>query len=131
LIKENPNKKVIIVLNKLDLENRFDKSLLGYFSDYIELSTKENINPLIKKIEKVLDENSFGDDITLVSKRQIIAVQNTLDNINLSKEPLKNGELEFFAHFVTQALEEISSITRPYENDQMLDIMFSSFCLGK
>lgn len=131
LVKENFSKKIVVVLNKLDLKNRFDKSVLVDFSDFIELSTKDDINPLLKKIEKILDSNSFGDDITLVSKRQVIAVQNSLDNINLSKEPLKNGELEFFAHFVTQALEEISSITRPYENDEMLDVMFSQFCLGK
>lgn len=131
LIKENLDKKIVVVLNKLDLENRFDKSVISNFGNYIELSTKEDINSLIKKIEEILDSNNFGDDITLVSKRQIMAVQNTLSNINLSKKPLKNGELEFFAHFIIQALEELSSITRPYDNDEMLDVMFGEFCLGK
>jgi len=28
-------------------------------------------------------------------------------------------------------LQNISKITRPYENDQMLDVMFGEFCLGK
>ena len=37
------------------------------------------------------------------------------------------GELEFFAHYITESLEQISSITRPYENDQMLDVMFGEF----
>ena len=53
------------------------------------------------------------------------------DSIKLSKNPLETGELEFFAHYITDALEQISSITRPYENDQMLDVMFGEFCLGK
>ncbi|WP_419673033.1 tRNA uridine-5-carboxymethylaminomethyl(34) synthesis GTPase MnmE [Aliarcobacter butzleri] len=128
LIKENSDKKVIVVLNKSDLQNQFDKNVLDSF---IELSTKEDINPLIKELEEILDSNTFGDDITLVSKRQVLAVENTLYNIGLAKEPLKNGELEFFAHFITQALEDISSITRPYDNDEMLDVMFGEFCLGK
>ncbi|MFW0693746.1 tRNA uridine-5-carboxymethylaminomethyl(34) synthesis GTPase MnmE [Aliarcobacter butzleri] len=128
LIKENSDKKVIVVLNKSDLQNQFDKNVLDSF---IELSTKEDINPLIKEVETILDSNTFGDDITLVSKRQVNSVEDTLYNIGLAKEPLKNGELEFFAHFITQALEDISSITRPYDNDEMLDVMFGEFCLGK
>lgn len=69
--------------------------------------------------------------MTLISKRQIVSVENTLYNINLSINPLQSGELEFFAHYITEAIEQISAITRPYENDQMLDVMFGEFCLGK
>ena len=128
LIDENSNKEIIKVLNKSDLENRFDKSTI---IDFIELSTKEDINPLIKKVEQILDSNTFGDEMSLISKRQVTSVENTLYNINLANQPLNNGELEFFAHFITEALENISSITRPYENDEMLDVMFGEFCLGK
>ena len=67
----------------------------------------------------------------MVSKRQISSVNNTLENIVLAKNPLYSGELEFFAHYITEALHEISQITRPYENDEMLDVMFGEFCLGK
>ncbi|MDD2291446.1 MAG: tRNA uridine-5-carboxymethylaminomethyl(34) synthesis GTPase MnmE [Aliarcobacter sp.] len=128
LIKENSNKQILKVLNKSDLQNLFDKTKID---DFIELSTKEDINPLIKKIELILDSNTHSDEMTLISKRQILSVENTLYNINLSKNPLESGELEFFAHYITEALEQISSITRPYENDQMLDVMFGEFCLGK
>jgi tRNA modification GTPase len=128
LIEENSNKEILTVLNKSDLENRFDKTKI---ENFIELSTKDDINPLIKKIELILDSNTHSDEMTLISKRQIISVESTLYNINLSKNPLETGELEFFAHYITEALEQISSITRPYENDQMLDVMFGEFCLGK
>lgn len=128
LIEENSNKQILKVLNKSDLQNLFDKAKID---DFIELSTKEDINPLIKKIEIILDSNTHSDEMTLISKRQILSVENTLYNIELSKNPLDSGELEFFAHYITEALEQISSITRPYENDQMLDVMFGEFCLGK
>ena len=128
LINENSNKQILKVLNKSDLKNLFDKTKID---DFIELSTKEDINPLIKKVELILDSNTHSDEMTLISKRQIISVENTLYNINLSKNPLDSGELEFFAHYITEALEQISSITRPYENDEMLDVMFGEFCLGK
>ena len=128
LIEENSHKEIVQILNKSDLENKFDKINI---TDFIELSTKEDINPLIKKIELILDSNTHSDEMTLISKRQILSVDNTLNNIKLSKEPLLRGELEFFAHFITEALEQISAITRSYENDQMLDVMFGEFCLGK
>jgi tRNA modification GTPase len=128
LIHENDSKEIIRVLNKSDLENKFDKSLIN---DFIELSTKEDINPLIKDIETILDANTHSDEMTLVSKRQVAAVENTLSHINQSIIPLDSGALEFFAHHITEALENISNITRPYDNDQMLDVMFGEFCLGK
>jgi tRNA modification GTPase len=128
LLEENSSKEIIKVLNKTDLENSFDKSKLD---EYIELSTKETINPLVYKIESLLDLNTHSDDMTLISKRQIDAVEQTLFHINESAMPLQTGELEFFAYHINEALENISNITRPYENDEMLDVMFGAFCLGK
>ena len=101
LIDENSNKEILKVLNKSDLQNHFDKTKID---DFIELSTKEDINPLIKKIEMILDSNTHSDEMTLISKRQILSVENTLYRINLSKNPLETGELEFFAHYITDAL---------------------------
>ncbi|PLY08179.1 MAG: tRNA uridine-5-carboxymethylaminomethyl(34) synthesis GTPase MnmE [Arcobacter sp.] len=128
LLEQNSDKEIIKVLNKSDLENKFDKSKLVEFT---ELSTKENINPLISKIENLLDSNTHSDDMTLISKRQVDEVEQTLFHIIESSIPLETGELEFFAHHITEGLEHISNITRPYENDQMLDVMFGAFCLGK
>jgi tRNA modification GTPase len=128
LLENSGNKEIIKVLNKADLENCFDKTKLDNF---IELSTKETINPLIKKLEIILDSNTHSDDMTLVSTRQIEAVEQTLHHINKAEEPLQSGELEFFAYHINEALLNISNITRPYENDEMLDVMFGAFCLGK
>lgn len=128
LLKENSNKQIIKVLNKTDLQNSFEKSKLN---DFIELSTKQSINPLIEKIEKILDANTHSDEMTLISKRQIQSVELTLHHINEATFPLQTGELEFFAHHITEALHNISNITRPYDNDEMLDVMFGEFCLGK
>ena len=128
LLEENKNKEIIKVLNKTDLENKFDKTKLDNF---IELSTKETINPLVYQVESILDANTHSDDMTLISTRQVDAVDKTLFHINESSMPLQTGELEFFAYHITEALENISNITRPYEHDQMLDVMFGSFCLGK
>lgn len=128
LLEQNSSKEIITVLNKCDLENKFEKDSL---ENFVSLSTKETITPLIKKIEVILDSNTHSDDMTLVSKRQVDEVENTYSHIKQAFMPLQTGELEFFAHHINEALESISNITRPYEHDQMLDVMFGSFCLGK
>ena len=128
LLDEISKKEIIKVLNKSDLENLFDRAKI---ENFIEISTKEDINPLIRQIEQILDSNTHSDEMTLISKRQVISVEDTLYNIKQSVMPLQGGELEFFAHYITEALENISMITRPYENDEMLDVMFGEFCLGK
>ncbi|MEO1954422.1 MAG: CARDB domain-containing protein, partial [Campylobacterales bacterium] len=71
------------------------------------------------------------DEIMLISQRQINAVENTITNIEEAFEPLLDQELEIFSFHLNEAVKEISSITRPFENDEMLDKMFGSFCLGK
>ncbi len=127
-ILEDTNKEVITVLNKCDLESNFETSVLG---NHLSLSTKESINPLIAQLETILDSNTHSDEMSLISKRQVDAVETTLVHISLAYTPLSSGELEFFAYHIGEALENISNITRPYEHDQMLDVMFGEFCLGK
>ncbi|MFA7091550.1 MAG: tRNA uridine-5-carboxymethylaminomethyl(34) synthesis GTPase MnmE [Arcobacteraceae bacterium] len=128
LLDQASDKEIIMALNKSDLPNTFDTTLL---QSHITLSTKEDINPLIRRLEDILDSNTHGDDMTLISKRQVLAVTHTLHNIKEANAPLQTGELEFFAYHINEALENISNITRPYEHTQMLDVMFGEFCLGK
>ena len=128
LLEQTTQKEKILVLNKCDLANQFDTSVL---ENYIALSTKESITPLLNTLEKILDANTHSDDMTLISKRQIMAVEQTLNHIVQASNPLQTGELEFFAYHINEALENISNITRPYEHNQMLDVMFGEFCLGK
>lgn len=123
------DKDTIILLNKSDLEQKFDTTYLQ--QDFINITAKDDISIFLEKIEKILDKNNYDSDITLVSKHQINEVKITLDNILNSFIPLENGELEFFSYHINEAIEHISNITRPYEHTQMLDVMFGEFCLGK
>lgn len=134
ILIKTTNKQVITVLNKSDLKNRFDKNKISNID--LELSiTKElkssSLKPLTDALENILDTNNTSDDMTLVSKNQVISVDKTLKDIQKSKSLLQSAQLEFFSYHINDALKHISQITRPYENDQMLDVMFGEFCLGK
>lgn len=128
ILQNSQDKQVIYILNKIDLERNFDEMKLPNF---ISLSSKQTIAPLTSKLEQILDENAGEDEMTLVSKRQIGCVEETIKNVKSASQMLDSGALELFSHFIKESIVSISEITRPFDNDQMLDVMFNSFCLGK
>lgn len=122
------NKKVIYVKNKIDLESKF---ICENITFDLALNSKENVDPLIESLKDIMDVTNTSDEIMLISQRQIAAVENTLTNIDEAFFPLDDQELEIFSFHLNEAVKEMASITRPFENDEMLDKMFGSFCLGK
>ncbi len=128
LIEHNrDNKKIIFVKNKIDLKEKFSSSI----AFDLELNSKESVDALVRILQNIMDTSNASDEIMLISQRQISAVESTMRNIEEALEPLQNQELEIFSFCLNEAIKEIASITRPFENDEMLDKMFGSFCLGK
>ncbi|MBN2782486.1 MAG: tRNA uridine-5-carboxymethylaminomethyl(34) synthesis GTPase MnmE [Campylobacterales bacterium] len=129
LINEHTkDKNVLYIKNKIDLESKFIKGDIDFD---IELNSKDNVNILIDALKNIMDSKNSSDEIMLISQRQISAVENTIKNIEDAFAPLEYQELEIFSFHLNEAVKEMASITRPFENDEMLDKMFSSFCLGK
>ncbi len=122
------DKRVIYIKNKIDLEQKFQHVKLKFD---LELNSKDSVYSLIQVLENIMDTTNSSDEIMLISQRQISAVQNTLTNIEEAFIPLEDQELEIFSFHLNEAVKEMASITRPFENDEMLDKMFGSFCLGK
>ena len=42
-----------------------------------------------------------------------------------------NGSLELASFELHQSLQSLGSMTKPYDVEDMLDSMFSQFCVGK
>ena len=122
------NKHVRYIKNKIDLEQKFQNSDIKFD---LEINSKENVDSLIEVLKNIMDTTNSSDEIMLISQRQILAVENTLSNIEEAFSPLEDQELEIFSFHLNEAVKEMASITRPFENDEMLDKMFGSFCLGK
>lgn len=123
-------KHILIVLNKSDLERKLYNSFLDDY-EISSISIKTDSSVLSKKLENILNSISVGDEIMLVSNRQIEAVAKTINFIKDAKKPLLSEELELFSYHLTEAIKSISSISKPYDNEDILDKMFSEFCLGK
>jgi tRNA modification GTPase len=122
------DKKVIYIKNKSDLSNEFHAQNIKFD---MELNSKENVDKLVNALKNIMDMSNSSDEMMLISTRQIQAVKNTIKNIDEAFEPLQDQELEIFSFCLNEAIKEMTSITRPFENDEMLDKMFGSFCLGK
>ncbi|MDP3465635.1 MAG: tRNA uridine-5-carboxymethylaminomethyl(34) synthesis GTPase MnmE [Sulfuricurvum sp.] len=123
-------KPFICVLNKVDLPIMFQSQKVQKYSP-IELSCKQNSEVLIDALKELMDHDNDSEEMMLISQRQISATSDTLVAIDEAYEPLQSGELEFFSFHINQAIRSLSSITRPYELDEMFDKMFGQFCLGK
>jgi len=131
LMAEHAQERTFItVLNKSDLTCKLDTSVFDPY-DPLYLNTKASTTELIQRLEQIMDSSNSSDEMMLISTRQIDAVRLTCKEIEAAKYPLEDQELEIFSFHLNAALHAIASITRPYENDEMLDQMFGSFCLGK
>lgn len=123
---EKNDKKIFYILNKSDLIQKFDKKL----NKPLQISAKEGIGLVTDELKNYLDTKNY-DGIMLTATYQINAVNSAKEAILRAKNLLNENELELFAYEINSAISEISSITRPFERTEILDEMFSSFCLGK
>jgi len=130
ILEENRDKNIIVALNKIDLEGKFDTSIIEKF-DYVEISAKKDYKSLVDRLIKILDSIGESQEPMLVSNRQIEAVLKAKEAILNAKAPLLNGELEIFSYHLQDSVKFLSSISKPFDSEEILDKMFSEFCLGK
>lgn len=133
LLEKLKDKKKIIVINKIDLENKLDKSILD---NYIEISAKENIG-----IEKIKDEIkrlfSLGEleanDLTYMSNaRSISLLGKSLNNIDDAISEINNNSpIDIVEFYLKDAWNNLGEIIGETYTDELLDELFSRFCLGK
>jgi tRNA modification GTPase len=95
------------------------------------MSCKQDTSVLIDALRSKMDRQNVSEETMLISHRQTDAVRNALIAIENAYLPLEDQELELFSFHVGEAIQALASITRPFDNEEMLDKMFSSFCLGK
>jgi len=130
IIEALDEKHLIVAINKSDLEMKFNRSKVEAL-DPVEVSAKKGFVKLTQKLEALFDGIGESEELMLISARQIDAVTKAKESIVEAKTPLMNGELEFFSYHLQEAVKSISSISQPYDSEEILDKMFGEFCLGK
>ena len=123
-------KEILVMLNKTDLPRRIDETPLQSFNP-VALPKENKGEFVIDLLGKRLDQIAQGDEMMLISNRQIEAVKAAKAAIEAAEEPLAMGELELFTFHLQEAVERIGSISRPADFNEIMDKMFGEFCLGK
>ena len=122
---KNSQKKIFYVLNKCDLGVKFISP-----ENPIKICAKQGTDEIINSLKAYLDTQETSE-ILLNSTRQISSCEAASEAIKRALNLLAESELELFAYELNTAIEQISSITKPFERSEILDEMFSNFCLGK
>lgn len=135
ILKEIKGKKAIILINKVDLPQKLDKSEIKDF-ETIEISVKDNkgINSLIEKIKELfnLNEIETGDFTYLSNARQISIIKEALAlSEEIKSQNEKNTPVDLIQIDIQKLWEKLGELTGDTYKDELLDEIFSKFCLGK
>ena len=133
ILNKIKNKNHIIIVNKVDLENKLDKNLL---SNYIEISVKNDIgiDDLRNKIKEMfnLEEIEQNDYTYLSSARSISLLRKSLESLNSVKEGINNNlPIDMVEIDLKQMWSILGEIIGETYSDELIDQLFSQFCLGK
>jgi tRNA modification GTPase len=128
--------QLLLVANKTDIENLND--LESEFSDFkgvIYISAKEqtNIHTLKQKLVEVFDARTVDATDTIVTNaRHAAALVNAAAALNKVMEGLDtNIATDFLALDVRYALNELANITGQVTSEDLLENIFTRFCIGK
>lgn len=122
------NKKYITVINKTD-----KKRVLGKKQNEIEISAikSKNIEKLKNLIiETVIKEEVNFNTLVLTNERQVSILKEAQDVVDeiLSSE---NLSLDIMSMLIKKMWQILGKITGNTENEDIIDLIFSKFCLGK
>lgn len=132
------NKKVLVLLNKSDMEQVVTKDeVLKHLScNVISVSAKEEtgIDILENEIKNMFfnGDISTNEEIYITNLRHKNLLREALDSLKLVKEGMNNGMSEDFLTIdLMSAYEKLGLIIGEEVEDDLADRIFEKFCMGK
>ncbi len=132
------DKKFIVLLNKTDLEcivNVEDiKNIID--TDPIEISAKNNIglDMFENRVREMFYDGkvSFNDEIYITNLRHKELLSEAVNSLNLVNESIESGMPEdFYSIDLMNAYEVLGKIIGEAVEDDVVNEIFSKFCMGK
>ena len=135
LINKLNNKKLIVYINKNDLEKKINEEEINS-KNIIYGNTLEykNLNNLKDKIRELfnLGEIETSNLNYLSNSRQISLVKKSIEVLNNCLEQINNNvEIDLLAIDIKECYDLLGEIIGSTYKDELLDEIFSNFCLGK
>ena len=135
LIRE---RKAVVLLNKSDLEPVVSLEEIAEKSGHrvISISAKEEtgIDQLEEEIKSLFYEGKidFNDQILITNVRHAEALREAYDSIRMVENSIESGMPEdFFSIDLMNAYEKLGLIVGESVEDDLVNEIFSKFCMGK
>ena len=134
------DKKNIIVLNKVDLNQDVltdnDNEFKKYSNNIIKISAlkKTGIENLYNKITEIFNLNQINVDseIVITNIRHKNLISKAIESVLKSEESIKDKmPIDVVAIFLKDILENLGNITGDVVTEDIINDIFSKFCLGK
>ena len=132
------DKKAVILLNKSDLNVITGKDIVEKHLDkkIISISAKENtgIDELEETIKDMFfkGEVSFNDEVYITNIRQKNSLQEAYDSLHLVVQSIEDGMPEdFYSIDLMSAYESLGRVIGESVEDDLVNEIFSKFCMGK
>ncbi len=116
----------IVVVNKTD-----KKRVLPRFNDEIEISaqTGKNVDKLLGLIyDKVIKDEIDFNKVMLTNERQIEILK---EATQIASQIKNESSMDVIAMQIKSFWQTLGKITGQTENEEIIDLIFSKFCLGK
>ena len=136
-LKAHEPQKLLVLINKTDLGHLIrPENIPGIDVLEISLKTEPKLSQISEKIiQKVVQKPSGSDHGSFaISERHKKSLQIALDDVKSTENLLRTGSEADFLPAATQirsALEQIGLIFGKHCTEEMLDAIFSRFCVGK
>jgi tRNA modification GTPase len=138
IIQELRGKKVVVAINKIDLPQKLSRSKVekeGLEGHIVEISAKEarGIDKLKEAIiSTAVSQIAEGPSVFINRLRHKLALERAEESLQKAKESIeKEMSPEFIALDLKLALEHLGEIVGETTTEDILDKIFSDFCIGK
>ena len=132
------NRKTIILLNKVDLNLETTRSVLEEKTKHpiVEVSVKDRqgMDDFYQWIETMFFQGKldFNDQIYITNIRHKTAVSEAVESLKMVIQSIKDGMPEdFFSIDLMNAYESLGTIIGESVGEDLVNTIFSDFCMGK
>ena len=138
IIEAIQDKKAIVLLNKSDLDTKTNAAILQKCLDKPILSISAKNNTGIHELEKLIEEMffsgklSFNDEVYITNIRQKNALTEAESSLKMVLQSIDDGMPEdFFTIDMMNAYEVLGTIIGESVGEDLVNEIFSKFCMGK
>lgn len=133
------DKNAIVVLNKCDISDSFldnDDMIKESGKSILKISAKRRIGleNIYDEIERLfnLDEITSGDETIITNIRHKNLISKSIDCINNVEQSINsNLPIDVVSINIKEILDALGEITGESASDELINNIFSKFCLGK